>query len=93
MAKDKRQGVAKPPKQTKTGDNPKVFPERKKRKTKIETQLEKVRNNTRLSMKKRQTDGQTVSWDAFGRDNVKLYHNPITKQNIKRKYYKRWSDK
>ena len=60
--------------------------------TKAEDFIQKRRKNTALSMKMRNADGQTIAWSAFGRDNVKLYHNPITKTNIKRKHYKRWSN-
>lgn len=80
------------------GDKKDLFPTKKKRinkkainKTKAESFIEWRRKQTELSMSTRQSDDQTVNWGAFGRDNVKLYHNPITKQNIKRKYYKRFS--
>lgn len=87
------------PNKPKHGSKKGEFPTIEKRgnkavmKTKAEDFIAKKRKNTQLSMKKRNADGQTIAWSAFGRDNVKLYHNSITHTNIKRKYHKRWSDK
>lgn len=57
--------------------------------------LERKRKRVEQSNAKRQADGQSINWSAFGGLRKKLEGSGLraTFMNVKRKTYKRWSKK